>query len=167
MLIRYFTVATFVFLVCTLSSRAQQQAPESDAIVKVVHRLFEGMEKGDSAMVRFTFAKDVTLATVRRNKENKGTLHRENSIDGFLKAVGTPRPEVWYEEIWNVKVHQDDNFAEVWCDYAFYVGNKFSHCGVDAIQLFKDVDGWKIFHLADTRRADPCTIPIEIQAKHK
>lgn len=166
MFVRYFTPFTLLFLATVLSLRAQD-APEREAIVNVVHRLFEGMQKGDSAMVRSTFAKGVTMATMRRDKENKGQLHRENSIDGFLKAVGTPHPDVWYEEVWNLNVQQDDNFAQVWCDYAFYVGNRFSHCGVDALHLYKDDDGWKIFHLADTRRNSPCSIPKEIQNKHK
>ena len=160
------TTLALLFFAGTLTSTAQQ-APDSDAIVKVVHRLFEGMEKGDSALVRSTFASEVTLATMRINKENNGQLHRENSIDAFLKAVGTPHPDVWYEEVWNIKVQQDGNFAQVWCDYAFYVGNRFSHCGVDAFHLYKGDDGWKIFHLADTRRSNPCTIPTEIESKHK
>ena len=165
MIARYLVAAASVLFIFTNSLHAQQ-APDNDAIVKVVRRLFEGMQKGDSAMVRSTFAKEVTLVTMRRNKENKSSLTRESSIDGFLKAVGTPHPDVWYEEIWNIKVQQDDNFAQVWCDYGFYVGKKFSHCGVDAFQLYKENDGWKIFHLADTRRSSPCTIPAEIERKH-
>lgn len=163
---RYSTLFAFGLFVCVLPLYAQD-VPDRDAIVKVVHRLFEGMQKGDSAMVSSTFAKEVTMATMRRNKENKAELVRENSIAGFLKAVGTPHPDVWYEEVWNLKVQQDDNFAQVWCDYAFYVGNRFSHCGVDALNLYKGEEGWKIFHLADTRRSSPCSIPLEIQNKHK
>ena len=166
MVVRYLLTAACVLFVVAPSLQAQQ-APDNDAIVKVVRRLFEGMQKGDSAMVRSTFAKEVTLVTMRRNKENVSSLSRENSIDGFLKAVGTPHPDIWYEEIWNIKVQQDDNFAQVWCDYGFYIGNKFSHCGVDAFQLYKESDGWKIFHLADTRRSNPCTIPAEIERKHR
>ena len=166
MLIRYPLALAFALFAITPSSFGQQSA-ENDAIIKVVRRLFEGMEKGDSAIVRSAFAKEVTLVTMRRNKEDKTQLTRENSIDGFLKAVGTPHPDIWYEEIWNIKVQQDDSFAQVWCDYAFYVGNRFSHCGVDAFHLYKGDDGWKIIHLADTRRNNPCTIPADIQAKHK
>ena len=165
MVVRYLLAIACVLFAGTPTLQAQQ-APDNDAIVKVVHRLFEGMQKGDSAMVRSTFAKEVTLVTMRRNKENKSSISRESSIDGFLKAVGTPHPDIWYEEIWNLKVQQDDNFAQVWCDYGFYVGNKFSHCGVDAFHLYKGDDGWKIVHLADTRRPSPCTIPAEIERKH-
>jgi hypothetical protein len=166
MVVRYLIATAFVLFVFTPYVNAQQ-APDNDAIIKVVRRLFEGMQNGDSAIVRSTFAKEVTLVTMRRNKENKSSISRENSIDGFLKAVGTPHPDIWNEEIWNLKVQQDDNFAQVWCDYGFYVGNKFSHCGVDAFHLYKEDDGWKIVHLADTRRNSPCTIPAEIERKHR
>jgi hypothetical protein len=44
----------------------------------------------------------------------------------------------------------------VWTRYAFYAGEQFSHCGVDAIQLGWTVDGWRIVALADTRRREGC-----------
>jgi hypothetical protein len=88
-------------------------------------------------------------------------------LDGFLKAVGTPHPEVWYEEIWNLKIQIDGDFAQAWCDYGFYIGKTFSHCGVDAFHMHKGKDGWKIFHLADTRRKTECDVPKKIQDKHK
>jgi hypothetical protein len=125
------------------------------------------MEKGDSAKVHSAFATQVTMATILRDKNNTPVIRNESSIADFLKAVGTPHSEIWYEEIWSVKVQIDGDFAQAWCDYAFYVGNTFSHCGVDAFHLFKGKDGWKIFHLADTRRKDNCSIPADIQAKHK
>lgn len=150
---------------CSPSAWAQQSDDES-AVIEVIKQLFKGMEKGDSAMVRTTFAKNITMATMRRDKENNPLLVRESSLDGFLKAVGTPHPEIWYEEIWAIKVQLDDDFAQAWCEYAFYVGNKFSHCGVDAFQLHRGNDGWKIFHLADTRRSNDCAIPKKIRRKH-
>ena len=144
------------------------QSPAEEVVVKeVITRLFTGMQKGDSAMVHSAFAKEVTMATAFRDKNNNPVLEHENSIAGFLKAVGTPHPEVWYEEIWNVSVKIDGDFAQGWCDYAFYLGNKFSHCGIDAFELHKGKDGWKIFHLADTRRWEGYNIPQEIQTKHK
>ena len=33
--------------------------------------------------------------------------------------------------------------------------------------LVRTADGWKIFHLADTRRREGCKVPQEIQDKHK
>lgn len=153
-----------LFAACSFFAVAQ---PSPDpAITATIQQLFKGMENGDSAQVHATFARDITMATVRRDKAGNPLLQREASPQGFLKAVGTPHPQTWYEEIWDVKVQQDGDFAQVWCDYAFYIGNTFSHCGVDAFQLHKQKDGWKIFHLADTRRTENCTIPKSIQQKH-
>ena len=143
-----------------------QKSTEEVAVKAVITKLFLGMEKGDSAMVHSTFAKEVSLLTAFRDKNNNPKLIRESSIEDFLKAVGTPHPETWYEETWNFVIQIDGDFAQAWCDYAFYVGNKFSHCGIDAFNLFKDQDGWKIVHLADTRRKEGCTIPNGIQKKH-
>jgi hypothetical protein len=134
--------------------------------IGVVQRLFYGMQIGDSAIVHSTFDKAVTLATIFRNKDMEPVIKHEESIEDFLKAVGTPHKEIWYEETWNVKVEIDGDLAQVWCDYAFYSGNTFSHCGVDAFHLYRGKDGWKIFHLADTRRKTDCTIPQPVKDKH-
>lgn len=143
------------------------QRSEEDAVREVITRLFIGMEKGDSAMVHSAFAKNVTSATAFRDKNKNPVLHRDSSIEEFLKAVGTPRQETWFEEIWNVKVQLDGDFAQAWCDYAFYIDKTFSHCGVDAFHLHKGNDGWKIFHLADTRRKEGCEIPKAVKKKHQ
>ena len=157
--------ALIFFLAGTVSA---QTGKDEAAVEDVIRKLFKGMELGDSAMVHSTFYSDITMATVTKDKTNAPRIKRENSLDGFLKAVGTPHPEVWFEEIWNIKTQIDGDFAQAWCDYAFYIGKNFSHCGIDAFHLFKTKDGsWKIFHLADTRRKDGCNIPQEIQTRRK
>jgi hypothetical protein len=149
-----------------MASAVAAQSPEKE-VEAVIRKLFTGMEKSDTATVRSVFAQQVTMATVMRDKTDNPVLHRESSIDGWLKAIAAPRKETLYEEIWNVKVQRDGDFAQAWCDYAFYIDNTFSHCGVDAFHLHKGKEGWKIFHVADTRRKQGCQIPKEIQDKHK
>jgi hypothetical protein len=143
-----------------------QKSGDEAAVREVITRLFTGMEKGDSAMVHSVFTKNVTAATAFRDKNNQPVLDRDASIEDLLKAVGKPHPETWFEEIWSLKIQLDDDFAQAWCDYAFYIDNTFSHCGVDAFQLHKGKDGWKIFHLADTRRKEGCKIPEAVKKKH-
>ena len=149
-----------------LSAPCLSQSTDEQKAKDVIAQLFKGMELGDSAMVHRCFMPEVTMATVKINKEGGAVLSRESDLSGFLKAIGTPRPEKLYEEIWDVEVSIDGMFAQVWCDYAFYLGNKFSHCGVDAFHLFKDGAKWKIFHLADTRKSVGCNIPADIANKH-
>lgn len=159
--------ATLILLTVSVTQVSAQQASDEAAIREVINQVFKGMENGDSAKVHSAFAREVTLASVFRDKAGNPVLRRESSVRDFLKAVGTPHPEIWYEETWNYRVQQDGDLAQVWCDYAFYLGKNFSHCGVDAFQLHKGKDGWKVFHLADTRRKADCNIPKEIQDKHK
>jgi hypothetical protein len=159
-------MSALAFSLMFLSFCCLGQTSDEDKVKDVVTRLFKGMELGDSAMVHKCFMPQVTMATVKISREGSASLSREGSIAGFLKAVGTPRQEKLYEEIWDVEVSVDGMFAQVWCDYAFYVGNKFSHCGVDAFHLFKDGTVWKIFHLADTRKSVGCNIPADIANKH-
>ncbi|MGC3944027.1 MAG: nuclear transport factor 2 family protein [Chryseolinea sp.] len=156
----------FLFATLAVQIPGFGQASDEQQIKDVIAQLFKGMELGDSAMAGKCFMPQVTVATVKTTREGQLVLTREGGIAGFLKAIGTPHPEKWYEETWNIRVTSDGALAQVWCDYAFYLGNKFSHCGVDAFQLFKDKGTWKIFHLADTRRSAGCDIPKDIVKKH-
>lgn len=133
-----------------------------------IYRLFAGMSAGDSAMVHSAFAKQVTMATIGKDKTGQPFIRNESGIADFLKAVGTPHSDTWNEPIWDLKISIDGNFAQAWASYAFYIGKKFSHCGVDAFHLYKQPDGqWRIFHLADTRQKEGCTIPKEVSDRFK
>jgi hypothetical protein len=144
-----------------------QSKEEQQAVQTPIDLLFMGMSKGDSAMVHNAFAKEVTMATISKDKNGIPVIRHESSIDGFLKAVGTPHAESWNEPIWDLKIDIDGDFAQAWANYAFYRGGKFSHCGVDAFNLFKGTDGkWKIFHLADTRQKEGCKIPKKVSEKY-
>lgn len=161
---RWIIIIAGLVVSATLPVLAQNE--EEKAALESVRLLFKGMQMGDSAMVRSVFAKEATMATVYRDKQNNPVITRESSLAGFLKAVGTPHADQWNEEIWDIEVKRDGDFAQVWCSYAFYRGHAFSHCGVDAFHLFKGKDGWKIFHLADTRRTHGCQVPEDIRQKH-
>lgn len=164
---------TFVFpallVVSTLIANPgwAQSSGDEAAVKDVINKLFKAMEVGDSAMLRSAFYSHVSLGTVVKDKSGNAVLRPETSIDAFAKAVGTPHKEVWHEDIWNVKVQLDGDFAQVWCDYSFHIDKTFSHCGVDAFNLIKTKDGWRIFHLADTRRKTGCNLPKEITDKYK
>ena len=166
------TVLTLVILFILIAnfdgfSQDIRAEHDQDGVREVIDRLFKGMHLGDSALARSTFSKDVTTATIFKNKTGEIVLHHENSIADFMKAIAAPHKDVWHEEIWDLKIQLDGDFAQAWCDYAFYSGNNFSHCGVDAFHLYRSSEGWKIFHLADTRRKTECTIPKDIQDKHR
>jgi hypothetical protein len=132
-----------------------QNKTEEKEVLKTIEKLFDGMRKSDSTMVRNTFHSSARLQTAFFNKENKSIL-MTSSINDFVKSVGTPHSEIYDERIISYKINIDENLATVWTEYAFYVGAKFSHCGVNAFQLFKTEEGWKIIQVTDTRRKEGC-----------
>ncbi|HEV8366051.1 MAG TPA: nuclear transport factor 2 family protein [Gemmatimonadaceae bacterium] len=150
---RFALLATFMLL-CGADSFARAQSAEEQDVLKPIRRLFDGMRKADTAMVRSAFHPDVSfMSTGVRNGE---TVVRKESLDAFVKVIGTPRPEMLDERVWNEKALIDGPLASVWMDYALFIGPRFSHCGVDAFQLAKMSDGWKIIAIADTRRTEGC-----------
>ncbi|MEL6132766.1 MAG: nuclear transport factor 2 family protein [Bacteroidota bacterium] len=128
---------------------------DSTEIYAVIQQVFEGMRQGDSAMVRETMYADVRMMTSYVDKEGKAKVQM-GRLDRFLQAVGTPHEKVWNETIDAIHVEVDDNLAHAWVDYSFYVDEDFHHCGVDSFVLVREAEGWKIIHLADTRRTEGC-----------
>ncbi len=142
----------------TALTAAQAQRPEQ-AVRQVIDRLFDGMRAGDSTMVRNAFDPTARIVTTFTAPDGAPGM-REGQLSSFLQAVGAPHDEVWDERIWNVVIHVEDNLAAAWMKYAFFSGERFSHCGVDSFVLARRPEGWKIIHLADTRRlADACAPP--------
>lgn len=143
-------------LLAPASARAQASNASSD-VMAVVQRLFDGMRAGDSAVVRSVFHPQTRMMTAANGPDGKLRLRVDPAIDGFVKAIGTPRPAPLDERIWNPKIEIDGPLASVWVDYALYVGDKFSHCGIDHFLLVRGDDGvWKIVSIADTRRTEGC-----------
>lgn len=151
-------------LVFTISAVAQTPA-EKQEVLKPVLQLFDAMEKGDSLRARDAFAPSVSVV-VLSEADGKPISRVLKSINGFVKSIGTPHPDVWHELIWDEHVQIDKTLAQVWAPYVFYLGNQFSHCGVDAFQLAQNEKGqWKIVHLAYTMRKTECNIPESIKKK--
>lgn len=160
---------SFITFFLFFSGQLVGQNPDSEkAIRDPIDRLFLGMARGDSALVHSAFANHVTMVTILNEETGKSKIRFENSIKGFLKAVGTPHLESFNEPIWDLKINVDGDFAQAWANYAFFAGKKFSHCGVDAFHLVRETDGqWRIFHLADTRQKEGCNIPDDIKKRFK
>lgn len=139
---------------------AAAAGPEAVAVLAVVDQLFDGMRTSDSTQVRAVLHPDATFRTVVRDSAGM-TLLREGSPEAFVAAVGQPKPEgqIWDERIWDPVVLVDGPMATAWTPYAFYLGDSFSHCGVNAFQLIDTDAGWRILAITDTRQREGCEIP--------
>ncbi|HEY0036281.1 MAG TPA: nuclear transport factor 2 family protein [Longimicrobium sp.] len=139
------------------ASPAAAQTPAEQEVQQAVVRLFDGMRAGDSTVVRAAFHPQARLNSV--GVRNGTVVLRNDSVGAFVRAVGTPHTEVWDERISNMQVRVDGELATAWMDYAFFAGERFSHCGVNAFQFVKVAEGWQILQITDTRRAECPNIP--------
>jgi hypothetical protein len=142
-----------VLLATTTRIFAQQTAV--DSVKLTVSSTFDAMRKGDSTLMKTYFAKDMLLQSVETGRDGKSILLTEKTHD-FVTAIGSPHPVVYDERTGAYDIKIDRDLASVWVPYKFYLGDKFSHCGVDIIQLMRTDEGWKIIYIVDTERKDYC-----------
>ncbi|MEM6831630.1 MAG: nuclear transport factor 2 family protein [Bacteroidota bacterium] len=148
-----------------LTSCVTAQPGDEKEILQVIRNVFKAMKTNDSTLLKTCFTTRPQTFTVFRNKEGESQL-KAGDFQRFVEAVGRPKERTWNEPIWNEQVQIDGDLAAVWTDYAFYLDDQFSHCGVDAFHLVRQKGQWKIFHLTDTRRKENCDIPKEISEKY-
>ena len=127
---------------------SQDAESEVRAVVKA---LFDGMRLADSSMVRPLFHAKARFITM--DLRNTGSAAKiEESAEGFIRFIGSPRNTVLDEQLSNIRTFVDGALASVWADYKLMVGDRVSHCGIDHFLLVKEEGSWKIIELADTRR---------------
>ncbi len=146
-------LSILIFLISNESNA--QLKKEEKAIKKTINLLFDGMRNSDTSAIRKAFADKSIMETISPTKDGKFIVST-GSVDAFIKSIGNPHPYKYDERIEYSKLSIDENLASVWTNYKFYVGEKFSHCGVNSFQLFKGDDGWKIIYIIDTRRKINC-----------
>jgi hypothetical protein len=131
------------------------QGVEDGAQVRaVIDALFDAMRAGDAAALEALFHEDARLQTA--GVVEGVPVLRTEAVADFVRAVGAPRDEVWDERISGFEARVDGRLATAWMEYRFHVGERFSHCGVNAFQLFLGPDGWRVTQITDTRRRDGC-----------
>lgn len=148
---RRLLLMTAVLLSATsLPAIAQDSGPKAE-VLAAVQKLFDGMRTRDTAAVSQVL--DSTARLVTTFNFNGIADMEITSVPDFIHIIATAEAgQLLDERTESPNVEVQDNLASVWVPYRFYLGTRFSHCGVDAFQLAKTPSGWKIIALADTRR---------------
>jgi hypothetical protein len=148
---KLFILSFTLFLTSTLLA----QQTSTDAIKHTINTMLDAMRKGDSSLLRSVLAKDIELQSIAADKMGKVSLSTKGAND-LVTQIGTPHAAVYDERIVFGSIKIDGPLASVWTPYKFYLGDTFSHCGVNFFQLAKTGDGWKIIHIGYTVRTDNC-----------
>lgn len=137
---------------------ADQADLRANPVLTPVFALFDGMREKDKEKILSAFAEGATLRGTGFTEDGAASLAPITAMTDFAERV-SQAPVYIDEQIWEPSIQVSDNLATVVVKYALYVDQQFSHCGVDSMHIFKGDDGWKIFHLADTRRTEDCWEP--------
>ncbi len=116
--------------------------PEREAVLTVIQAFFDTMAAKDVAGARRVVLPEGRFHAVdqRDGKIRSGTFTNEN----YLKDLAAPNKPNVRERMWNPEVRIRGFIASVWTPYDFWTDGKFSHCGVDAFNLIKTDEGWRI-----------------------
>lgn len=134
------------------SSMSPPSEDERQAIA-VVNTLFDGMRARDTLVIRSTLHPAARLLTAAGPSAERNV--REMPIDAWLRSVASADVEL-DERLHATEARVSGPLATVWTEYDFWLGERFSHCGVDAFQLARTADGWKIIQITDTRQTQGC-----------
>lgn len=150
-------IITFLIVVVFTSIINAQSNKEQEATIKqTINTFFDGLHKGDSAIVNSTLHKNLKVQTTFTNKKEEKHLKTETK-EQLLINIASKKPENTYlEKLLSWNIHIDGNLASVWTPYEFYFNGNFSHCGANSFQLFNNNGKWEIIYLVDMRRRGSC-----------
>lgn len=149
------TYISSLLLILTIINLKTYAQSDSQEVIEPINALFDGMRRSDTALMRSAFAPNALLQTIIRTKDGLTTVRTEE-LNKFISSVAKPHDEVYDERIAVDLVKVDGDLAVAWTPYRFYVGEKFSHCGVNSFQLVRFNGSWKIQYIIDTRRREGC-----------
>lgn len=162
---RLFTIGLVVSAVLAVAPPSptldsSSAAGDEAAVLAVVQRLFDGMRARDGEAVAAVFHPDARMVRTAQGPDGLPRV-QVTGVEAFIEAVGSGT-EPWDEPLFDTEVRVDQNLAQVWTRYRFYLGETFSHCGYNALLLVRLPPGgaaevpWQIIQIADTRHTEGC-----------
>jgi uncharacterized protein (TIGR02246 family) len=142
--------ALFGMFLLLVPNALRAQQGETAAILQTVDSLFLGMKAKDTALVRRVFEPGARLVGMRPRGLQVLT------VDQFVTFIARDTRGEWVERAFDPEVRFDRTLATVWAQYDFHLGGQATHCGIDAVQLLKIGESWRIVGLADTYIVEGC-----------
>ena len=142
------TVFCLTFLAVPLFAQASD---DKQSAIEVVNRLFDGMRAKSGEQIKAVFAPDVHFLAIDKPKDGKGiSKSRVSTGEAFIKMITESKSAEYIEKMISPEARISGDMAVVSGRYTFYVGDKFSHCGMDTFNLVRTETGWKIVQGAFT-----------------
>ena len=136
----------------TAATAAAAVAADKKTIVAVVQKLFDAMAAKDGAAAASVLLPEGRFFVPREGEEPRTFTGKE-----FADRVPMEKGTV-LERFWDPEVRVRGSIATIRTPYDFWFDGKFSHCGIDAFDLVKTADGWKISGGTYTVERNGCTL---------
>lgn len=128
---------------------------EQREVTDAVERFFAAMEDRDwAAYERVVDLEGTTFS--QRISADGATPVRQLSQRAMLDQLRGMEQQL-EERLWDPVVLIDLPMALVWTPYEFRLDGAFSHCGIDAFELFHSQAGWRITNASWTAEPDGCS----------
>jgi hypothetical protein len=128
-------------LTCGVSIAAQPANAERDAVMKAVQAFFDTMTARDVEGARAILQPQGRFHAMRI-RDGKPDVRAFSNEEYFADLQASKQR--MRERTWNAEVTVHGLIATFRAPYDFWIDGKFSHCGVDAFDLIKTEEGWKV-----------------------
>lgn len=143
------TILSFLIILTVAATAAAQD--DEQAAIATVNQLFAGMKAKSSEQIKSVFAPDVHFLAIDKPRDGKGiSRSRVMTGEAFAKMISESKSPEYIEKMISPKALIAGDLATVSGRYTFYLGDKFSHCGMDVFNLVRTDAGWKIVQGAFT-----------------
>jgi hypothetical protein len=143
----------FFLLFCTTLLAQGQETADKKAVIGIVNRFFEALEKKDTALYSSLVMHNAQIWVSR--KRNDSILTPMRSFAEDIQKLPLNK-ETLFEKALSYDVSLHRNIAAVWAPYTFHLNTRLSHCGIDVFTLLKTAQGWKIVSAVYTVEPDAC-----------
>ena len=133
-------LAVSIAVASTFALHAQNVSGR-DAVLKAMQVFFDTMTARDVEGARKILVPQARFHAMDPGKP--GSEPRSLSTEEYLAQLQQSK-QTMQERTWNPDVRIHGPIATFWAPYDFWIDGKYSHCGIDAFDLIKTPDGWKI-----------------------
>lgn len=142
-------VALLALLTFACASTPPRRAAEKE-VLDAAQRIFDVMEAGDAQMLASLLHPDARLVAVI-----DGEAKIRTGAEWVAGIAGSREPV--RERMWDPHVNVAGAVASVWAPYDLHVGERFSHCGTNAMHFVRSGGGtWRLLSVTFTVQKEGC-----------
>ena len=141
-------VALLALLTFACASTPYQRSAEKE-VLDAAQRVFDVMEAGDAQALAALLHPDARLAAVIDGEAKIRTGEE------WVAGIAASREPV-RERMWNPRVNVAGDVASVWAPYDLRIGERFSHCGTNAMHFVRSDGAWRLLSVTFTVQKEGC-----------